>query len=240
MSWFLQRSKKLALLGQGEYFEMFIIIQIKPMSRALKAGKLGFLLAVFFLAVFLSSDAVFAHPGNTAADGCHYCRTNCDKWGVPWNERHCHGGSSIPTPAPTPKPVYSPAPEPKPVPVPIFVSPKSTDAATTNATIDGKIRGKINEVKNDYSKNHDGFRERLINDIKNMLGSDADINKIGYYVYTMLPDIKGMGPETYVCNCAKTCPEISTCEEAQYQLNTCGCTVRDADHDGIACDADCQ
>lgn len=31
-----------------------------------------------------------AHPGNTAADGCHYCRTNCDKWGVPWNERHCH------------------------------------------------------------------------------------------------------------------------------------------------------
>ena len=32
-----------------------------------------------------------AHPGRTAADGCHYCRTNCDSWGVPWNERHCHG-----------------------------------------------------------------------------------------------------------------------------------------------------
>lgn len=33
-----------------------------------------------------------AHPGRTAADGCHYCRTNCDYWGVPWNVRHCHGG----------------------------------------------------------------------------------------------------------------------------------------------------
>jgi len=36
----------------------------------------------------------YAHPGNTAADGCHYCRTNCGSWGVQWNERHCHGGST--------------------------------------------------------------------------------------------------------------------------------------------------
>ncbi len=39
-----------------------------------------------------------AHPGNTASDGCHYCRTNCDKWGVPWNQRHCHGGYTAPKP----------------------------------------------------------------------------------------------------------------------------------------------
>lgn len=32
-----------------------------------------------------------AHPGRTASDGCHYCRTRCDYWGVPWNARHCHG-----------------------------------------------------------------------------------------------------------------------------------------------------
>ncbi|NOI67909.1 YHYH domain-containing protein [Vibrio sp. 99-8-1] len=31
-----------------------------------------------------------AHPGRTASDGCHYCRTNCAKWGVPQGERHCH------------------------------------------------------------------------------------------------------------------------------------------------------
>lgn len=47
-----------------------------------------------FLALLLLAQTVNAHPGNTAADGCHYCRTNCDKWGESWGERHCHGGYS--------------------------------------------------------------------------------------------------------------------------------------------------
>ncbi len=47
---------------------------------------------LFLVGNFVVLDYVSAHPGNTAADGCHYCRTNCDKWGVPWNTRHCHGG----------------------------------------------------------------------------------------------------------------------------------------------------
>jgi hypothetical protein len=33
----------------------------------------------------------YAHPGRTAADGCHYCRTNCAQWGVPYGERREHG-----------------------------------------------------------------------------------------------------------------------------------------------------
>ena len=41
----------------------------------------------------------------------------------------------------------------------------------------------------------------------------------------------------YNCNCSKTCEEISSCAEAQYQLNVCGCSVRDRDNDGIACDS---
>ena len=40
----------------------------------------------------------------------------------------------------------------------------------------------------------------------------------------------------YICSCSKTCSEISSCTEAQYQLNTCGCSARDTDHDGTACD----
>lgn len=44
----------------------------------------------------------------------------------------------------------------------------------------------------------------------------------------------------YICNCSKTCPNMSSCAEAQYQLNNCGCSRRDADKDGIACDADCE
>lgn len=49
---------------------------------------------VLFYFFLLSSNIALAHPGNTASDGCHYCRTNCDRWGVPWNERHCHNGGT--------------------------------------------------------------------------------------------------------------------------------------------------
>ncbi|OGI26152.1 MAG: hypothetical protein A3J76_01750 [Candidatus Moranbacteria bacterium RBG_13_45_13] len=209
---------------------MFIIIHIKPMTKLWKLENLGILLTVSVLAVFLFSGVAFAHPGNTAADGCHYCRTNCTKWGVPWNERHCHGGSA--TPAPTPKPVpVTPAP-----------TNNSTNNTKTDTTVDGRIKDKINLVKNDYPKYHPGFRESLIKDIIGMVGNQTDANKIGYFVYTMLPDVKDTGTDenTFTCNCSKTCPNMSSCAEAQYQLNTCGCTARDADHDGIACDADCQ
>lgn len=44
----------------------------------------------------------------------------------------------------------------------------------------------------------------------------------------------------YSCNCSKTCDEIYTCEEAQYQLEVCGCYQRDGDDDGTACDNMCQ
>lgn len=44
----------------------------------------------------------------------------------------------------------------------------------------------------------------------------------------------------YACNCSKTCSQMSSCAEAQYQLNTCGCSARDGDHDGVACDSQCQ
>ena len=44
----------------------------------------------------------------------------------------------------------------------------------------------------------------------------------------------------FSCNCSKTCPNMISCAEAQYQLNVCGCGARDSDKDGIACDSDCQ
>ena len=49
---------------------------------------------LFCIALVASSQFALAHPGRTASDGCHYCRTNCSSWGVPWNERHCHGRAS--------------------------------------------------------------------------------------------------------------------------------------------------
>lgn len=47
---------------------------------------------MILMLLFAAHSTALAHPGNQAADGCHYCRTNCDKWGVPWNERHCLNG----------------------------------------------------------------------------------------------------------------------------------------------------
>lgn len=44
----------------------------------------------------------------------------------------------------------------------------------------------------------------------------------------------------FSCNCGKVCGAMSSCAEAQYQLNVCGCQQRDADNDGIACDTMCQ
>ncbi len=52
------------------------------------------LLITIIILLSIYPPTVFAHPGNTADDGCHYCRTNCDKWGEAWNKRHCHGGTS--------------------------------------------------------------------------------------------------------------------------------------------------
>lgn len=45
------------------------------------------LIAITFL---LSFTPVYAHPGRTAADGGHYCRTNCAKWGEVDGARHFH------------------------------------------------------------------------------------------------------------------------------------------------------
>lgn len=45
---------------------------------------------LILMLLFLFPLSSFAHPGNTAADGCHYCWTNCDSWGYVYGTRHCH------------------------------------------------------------------------------------------------------------------------------------------------------
>jgi hypothetical protein len=43
-----------------------------------------------------AATQVDAHPGRTDSNGGHYCRTNCEKWGLSYGEYHYHngGGSS--------------------------------------------------------------------------------------------------------------------------------------------------
>ena len=48
-------------------------------------------LAIVFLA---AAAAGLAHPGGRASDGCHFCRSNCEKWDLEKDERHCHDDGS--------------------------------------------------------------------------------------------------------------------------------------------------
>ena len=68
-----------------------LIIQREIIMKIINIAKLLAASSIISISV---SQVAFAHPGRTAADGCHYCRTNCSSWGVPWNERHCHGHSN--------------------------------------------------------------------------------------------------------------------------------------------------
>ncbi len=43
----------------------------------------------------------------------------------------------------------------------------------------------------------------------------------------------------FTCNCSRTCGQMTTCEEARFQLTQCGCRERDADSDGIPCEDLC-
>src|SRR5918992_1413577 len=126
--------------------------------------KLLLLFAFVFLFVVSLAEA---HPGKTAADGCHYCRTNCDAYGVPWNERHCHGGGSAPVQSapvveqpvqqqqvvqkPTSAPIILPTRKPTPTPYIESDSDKKKMFLVTEVidgdTIRVKVRGKSESVR---------------------------------------------------------------------------------------------
>lgn len=44
----------------------------------------------------------------------------------------------------------------------------------------------------------------------------------------------------YSCDCSKTCTTITTCSEATFQLQQCGCTGLDGNNDGVACNSLCR
>jgi len=50
----------------------------------------------------------------------------------------------------------------------------------------------------------------------------------------------GSGEGSYTCDCSKTCPQMSSCEEAYFQLNNCGCSERDGNNNGVPCEKICH
>ena len=63
------------------------------MGFVIVGGKVVFRVAFVFLLLIGSISVGTAHPGGTAADGCHYCWTNCAQWGEVEGARHCHGNN---------------------------------------------------------------------------------------------------------------------------------------------------
>ena len=113
------------------------------------------LLVIFLLMAF--PNFVNAHPGNTASDGCHYCRTNCDSWGVPWNARHCHGGytapvQSLPSNTPTPKPTNIPTPKPTNTPNPTSTNTPTPEPTNTPTSTPTPIETVTPEVKGETTE----------------------------------------------------------------------------------------
>ncbi|QTL49971.1 hypothetical protein [Priestia aryabhattai] len=44
----------------------------------------------FLLSCLFTQEVTFAHPGGTDADGGHYCHTDCEKYGLEYEEYHYH------------------------------------------------------------------------------------------------------------------------------------------------------
>lgn len=135
-----------------------------------------------------------AHPGRTDASGCHTCRTNCSSWGLPYGEYHCHNAKSLPQPEEPIKSHYGaegtgytePAPEYKaPSPAP---SPSGQPANIIQSVpVETLVKNAVSAEKTAYYKTPHRFGENLIKRLTQKYGQNY---WVGFYVYTLLPDIR--------------------------------------------------
>lgn len=141
--------------------------------------------------LFVSSPQIaLAHPGRTASDGCHFCRTNCDKWGEVWNARHCHGGyttpvntpraqvaTSAPTKAPTVKPTITPTAEQISTP---SMKPTVIPTPTSTTTVKPEVIG-----ESDEEREQTPIVESSSSDYQSIGGllGIVGLSGIGYYLF---------------------------------------------------------
>ena len=119
-------------------------------------------LAVVLVFGLVNVPPVRAHLGGTDGNGCHRCRTNCARYGIPNGYYHRHSPvrpcfqaatpvppTRVPTPRPTSTPTRTPTRTPSPTPVPTATpsptpeptatpSPTATDPAPVE-TVVGKV-----------------------------------------------------------------------------------------------------
>lgn len=131
--------------------------------------RMTFFILPLTILLLLMPENIFAHPGRTASDGCHYCRTNCASWGEVYGARHCHGGGTysppsantytpptntpIPTKRPTNTPTLRPTFTPTPTATVTFIpsptsAPTFTNTKTPTPSSKQEFFGKKTEVEN--------------------------------------------------------------------------------------------
>lgn len=106
------------------------------------------ILGLLFILTFLIFTApnIAAHPGNTASDGCHFCRTNCEIWGYTYDTRHGHHGETCdPSKGPI-DPLYVPTPPPTTPPTIIGNTPTGS-----NVPVNTQITVTFSEAMNQAS-----------------------------------------------------------------------------------------
>jgi len=50
---------------------------------------------ILIIFTFAFTAPVLAHPGRTDKRGCHTCKTNCKKYGLKYNQYHCHRTNNL-------------------------------------------------------------------------------------------------------------------------------------------------
>lgn len=147
---------------------------------------------IFPLLILAFPSVALAHPGNTDASGCHTCRTNCPSWGLSYGEYHCHRAKTLPQPEEPIKSHYGsggtgytePAPEYK------DSSPASSKQPANiiqSVPVETLVKNAVLAEKTAYYKNPHWFRENLVKKLTEKYGKNY---WIGFYVYTLLPDIR--------------------------------------------------
>lgn len=159
------------------------------------------------------------------------------------------------TPTPKPLPTSTPKPTPTPKPTTIPVSP-------SQSSVPKNQEGNYNCSTNTYNCSYFQYQEDaqyvfnycggLSNDIHYL---DADKDGVAcetlprrtstqqsspQNTQPITPLASGGGGGGYTCNCSKTCSQMSSCEEAYFQLRNCGCLERDGDGDGVPCESLCR
>lgn len=125
-------------------------------------------------------------------------------------------------------------------------------APTTSATVVARLSpgtsvSVVGEVTGDAVRNNTIWYQVTINDgvayiHSSLLSPNPPTTRTGNtQTATSVPSTNPpiSAPASFACSCSRTCTQMTTCEEAYFQLNTCGCGRRDGDGDGVPCENLC-